>query len=211
VGPPPPTFWHTCQGEQPTGGQIQLWLAAWLGTGMPYLGTCSPSMAVPPPHLRIGYLPLGVAVLQPSPGHTHWEAVKQPFHYSPDTPNPHFAHAEVISLQKGLSKCDGSNAMDQHAILGHASPITESGHTAVTHSGKEVSWPHSPTSHTLQWSLQPPCVTTPSITTQATQVANAFTKALPSSTSPQPLAYVRSEGECCKIRDQALGPRTPLP
>jgi len=57
---------------------------------------------------------------------------------------------------------------------------------------------------------RPPHATTPSITTRATQAADAFAKALPSSTSPRPLAYVRSEGECCKNRGQALGPRTIL-
>jgi hypothetical protein len=38
----------------------------------------------------------------------------------------------------------------------------------------------------------------PSITTRVTQAADAFAKAFPSRTSPRPLAYARSEGECCK-------------
>jgi len=58
---------------------------------------------------------------------------------------------------------------------------------------------------------QPPRATTPSTTTRATQAADAFTKPLPSSTSPRPLAYARSEGECRKNRGRALGPRTLLP
>ena len=89
-----------------------------------------------------------VARVTASPGHTYWEAVKQSFRYSPDTPDLHFAHVEVSSPQKGLSKCDGSIAVDQRTILGRASPIIESGHTAAMHSSKEVSWPHSPTSYT---------------------------------------------------------------
>jgi len=89
-----------------------------------------------------------VARVAASPRHAHWEAVEQLFCYSPHTPDPHFAHAEVSSPQKGLSKRDGSNAVDQHAILGHVSPIIESGHTAATHGGKEASRPCSPASYT---------------------------------------------------------------
>ena len=65
---------------------------------------------------------------------------------------------------------------------------------------------HPPTSYT---SARPPRAH-PIITTRATQAADAFAKALPSSTSLRPLAYARSEGECRKNRGRALGPRTSL-
>jgi len=57
-------------------------------------------------------------------------------------------------------------AVDWHATLGHASPIIESNHIALMHSGKEASWPcspvlapfwqsHHPVFQALQWPLQP--------------------------------------------------------
>src|SRR6266581_4194139 len=74
-GPPNTPFWHmqhtfhTHQGEQPTGGQIQTWPATSPRSGRPYSGTHSPSMAAPPPpHLRSGCPPLEVAMSQPAPG-----------------------------------------------------------------------------------------------------------------------------------------------
>ncbi len=36
-----------------------------------------------------------------SPRHPHWEAVERLLRYSPDTPDPHFALAEIRSPQKG--------------------------------------------------------------------------------------------------------------
>jgi len=74
-GPSNTPFWHVQhtfhihQGEQPTGGQIQTWLATSPRSGRPYSGTHSPLMvAPPPPHLRSGHPPLEVAMLQPAPG-----------------------------------------------------------------------------------------------------------------------------------------------
>jgi len=74
-GPSNTPFWHMqhtfhmYQGEQPTGGQIQMWPATLPRSGRPYSGTHSPLMvAPPPPHLQSGRPPLEVAMLQPAPG-----------------------------------------------------------------------------------------------------------------------------------------------
>ena len=185
VGPPPPTFWHARQGEQPTGGQIQPRPAAWPGTGVPYSpGARSPSMAAPPPHPRNGRPPLGAATSQPrtaarerfgsaapipvtsgnlsryhhmhgspsrarsqtggvdhngthavarvaaSPRHAHWEAVERLFRYSPHTPDPRFAHAEVSSPQKG------------HPNATAASPWTGAPHRATRPSPSRATTSH---------------------------------------------------------------------
>jgi len=47
---------------------------------------------------------------------------------------------------EGLSKCDGSMAVDWRATSGRASPIIESDHIAPTHGGKEASRRRSPVS-----------------------------------------------------------------
>ena len=214
AGPPHHTFWHvrhvfhTCQGKQPTRGQSSR------GQQHGQEPACHTRARIP--HQRQHH-PL---IFESAAHHWEWQCRSRAhplgdsradsFRYLPDTHDPHFAHVEVSSPQKGLSKCNGSIAVDQRAILGCASPIIESSHTAAMHGGKEASWPRSPVSYTTceqrDHHAQPPS----SITTWVTQAADAFAKALPSSTSPWPLAYARSEGECCKNRGRALGPRTIL-
>jgi len=138
-------FWHTQhtfhahQGEQPTGGQIQTWLATSPRLGRPYSGTHSPSMvAPPPPHLRSSRPPLEVAMLQPAPG-TPIGRQSSGYSATPRHTRPMFRTRGDQKPTEGLSKYNGSMAVDWHATSGHASPIIESNHIALTHSGKEAS------------------------------------------------------------------------
>jgi len=116
---------------------------------------------------------------QPTPGTLIGRQSSGIFPLPPRHTRPAFHTRGGQQPTEGLSKRDGSMAVDRRATSGHASPIIESRHTVATHGGKEASWPRSPTSYTFQHPhhlisdhhsshrahIRPP----PSITTRATQ------------------------------------------
>ena len=172
AGPPPPLL--ACVPRRAAHWRaIQMRPAAWPGTGAPYSGTRSPSTAPPPPpsHPRSGCPPLGAANVAASSGHAHWETVKQILSTTSPTHPTRISHtrrsaAHRRAIQTRWQQCHGP----VHHI-GACVPHHQERHTAVTHSGKEASWPRSPASYTTRKQhdhhMQPPS----SITTRATQAA----------------------------------------
>ena len=191
---------HAHQGEQPTGGQSSCGPAAWPGTGAPYSGARSPSTAPPSP-----------PVIPKAAAH-HWERQHRsqprahPSGVSRAAPPPLPLHTttRVSHARRSAAHRRAIQARRQHGRgparhIRRASLIIESGHIAATHGGKEASCLAAPRlTHHSGHRDHPRAVRHPPITTWATQAADAFAKTLPSSTSPRPLAYARSEGECCK-------------
>ena len=100
------------------------------------------------PHPRSGRPPMGAATSQPTrarPLGVHQADLPLfPWHF-----RPAFHTREGQQPTEGLSKRGGSMAVDRRTTSGCASPITESGHIAATHGGKEASRPCSPASDTF--------------------------------------------------------------
>ena len=117
-----------------------------------------------------------VAHVIASPRHTHWEAVEQSSRYSPSTSDPHFAHVEVSSPQKGHPNATaaslwtgapyrGAHPPSSRAATPQRYTVARRHHTlTATHGGKEASCPCSPTSYTLQRPSQP-CASSATTTT----------------------------------------------
>ena len=211
-GPLHHPFWHAQhafharQGEQPTGGQSSHGPATWPGTGAPYSGTRSASTPAPPPLLKAA-AHQWERQHRSQPGHIHWEAVERILRYSPSTPDPHVAHVEVSSPQKGYPNATAASPWTGAPYRGARPPSSRAGtpqrRTAARRHRALAAPPQSPSEtsrvspHSFRAprchrnharAVQPPPRT--SGATTPTQAADAFAKALPSSTSPQPLAYV---------------------
>ena len=107
----------------------------------------------------IAYAIATVARFSTNPGPTHWEAVKQIFHYLAGMCDLCLSYGETRHVLKGYADADGSMAEDQHAISRYAFLInggavswsskrqeivslstTESEYVAAMHGMKEGLW-----------------------------------------------------------------------
>ena len=157
--PPHHPFWHAQhafhvrQGEQPTGGQSSRGLAAWPGTGTPYSGARSASTPAPPPPLilKAAAHQMGAATSQSTRAHPLGGSRADSLRYSPSTPDPRFAHAEVSSPQKGHSNVTAALPWTGAPYRGARPPPSRAGtpqrHTAAWRHGGLVAPRHTHSSN----------------------------------------------------------------
>src|SRR5260221_10569504 len=157
------------------GSMARNWCAI-LGHAFPIDGsTIPPSSSKRPPTT-------GSGKCRSQPQHAHWEAVERLLHYSPDTPDPRFAHAEASSPQKGHPNATAASPWTGAPHWGARPPPSRAGTSQRRNGGNEAYRPRSPESYTFQQlnhlisddhsshrdharAAQPP----PSVTTWATQ------------------------------------------